>query len=62
MDHRSGKAVRKTARSGDLAEWGRDLAEWLERLTANAEVATVLNYIPASPDTVECEWLQIKQS
>jgi hypothetical protein len=31
---------------------GRDLAEWLDRLTANAEVATVLGSIPASSDTV----------
>jgi hypothetical protein len=31
----------------------RDLAEWLERLTANAEVATVMGSIPASSDTVE---------
>ncbi len=30
--------------------------EWLERLTANAEVATVLGSIPASYDTVESEW------
>jgi hypothetical protein len=30
----------------------RDLALWLERLTANAEVATVLGSIPASSDTV----------
>ncbi len=33
-----------------LARTGRDLAEWLERLTANAEVATVLGLIPASSD------------
>ncbi len=33
----------------------RDVAEWLERLTANAEVATVLGSIPASSDTVESE-------
>ncbi len=35
--------------------WGWDLAEWLERLTANAEVATVLGSIPASSDKVESE-------
>jgi hypothetical protein len=28
---------------------GHDLAEWLERLTANAEVATVLGSFPDSP-------------
>ncbi len=31
------------------------LAEWLERLTANAVVATVLGSIPASSDTVGSE-------
>ncbi len=31
---------------------GCDLAEWLERLTANAEDATALGPIPASSDTV----------
>ncbi len=35
--------------------FGRDLAEWLERLTAKAVVATVLGSIPASSDTVESE-------
>ncbi len=38
-----------------------DLAEWLERLTANAKYATVLGSIPASSDTVESEWRQMKQ-
>jgi hypothetical protein len=38
-----------------------DLAEWLERLTANAVVATVLGSIPASSDTVESEGRQMKQ-
>ncbi len=38
-----------------------DLAEWLERLTANAKVATVLSSIPASSDTVESEGRQMKQ-
>ncbi len=38
-----------------------DLAEWLERLTANAEVATVLGSISASSDTVESERRQMKQ-
>jgi hypothetical protein len=33
----------------------RDLAEWLEHLTANAEVATVLGSILASFDTVDFE-------
>ena len=36
----------------------RSRLEWLERLAANAEVATVLGSIPASSDTVESEgWL-----
>jgi hypothetical protein len=39
----------------------RDLAEWLEHLTANTEVATVLGSFPASFDTVEFEWQQMKQ-
>jgi hypothetical protein len=33
----------------------------LERLTANAEVATALGSIPASTDTVESEGRQMKQ-
>ncbi len=41
------------------AAWG--IAEWLERLTANVEVATVLGSIPASSDTVESEGRQMKQ-
>jgi hypothetical protein len=32
-----------------------DVAEWLERLTANAEVTTVLGSNKASSDTVESE-------
>jgi hypothetical protein len=41
---------------GNLAECGWDLADWLQqRLTANAEVATVLGSIPASSDTVADE-------
>jgi hypothetical protein len=40
---------------------GRDLAEWLERLTANAVVATVLGSIPGSSDTVDSEGRQMKQ-
>jgi hypothetical protein len=39
----------------------RSRLEWLERLAANAEVATVLGSIPASSDTVESEGRQIKQ-
>ncbi len=35
--------------------YGWDLAEWLERLAANAVVATVLGSITASFDTVESE-------
>ncbi len=34
---------------------------WLERLTANAKVATVLGSIPASSDTVDSEGRQMKQ-
>jgi hypothetical protein len=45
----------------DLAECGCDLAEWLERLTAIAAVATVLVSITASSDTVESERRQMKQ-
>jgi hypothetical protein len=37
------------------------LAWWLERVTANAEVATVLGSIPTSSDTVESEGRQMKQ-
>ncbi len=40
---------------------GWDVAEWLERLTALAEVAAVLGSIPASSDIVESEGRQIKQ-
>jgi hypothetical protein len=39
----------------------RYLAEWLERLPANAVVATVLDSIPASSDTVKFEGRQMKQ-
>ncbi len=39
----------------------KNLAEWLERLTANAVVTTVLGSIPASSDTVESEGRQMKQ-
>jgi hypothetical protein len=35
--------------------FGKMRAEWLERLTANAKVSTVLGSIPASSDTVESE-------
>jgi hypothetical protein len=38
---------------------GCDPSEWLERLTANSEVATVLGSIHASSDTVECEVRQM---
>jgi len=41
---------------------GWDLAEWSDRLTANAEVATVPGSIPASTDTMESEGRQMKQS
>ncbi len=32
-----------------------DLGDWLERLAANAEVARVLGFFPASSDSVESE-------
>ncbi len=38
------------------------LAEWLERLTANAAIAIVLGSIPATSDTVESEGRQMKQN
>ncbi len=40
---------------------GWDLAEKLERLTANANVPTVPGLMPASSDTVESEERQMKQ-
>ena len=39
----------------------RSIAKWLERLTANDVVATVLGSIPASSDTVESEGRQMDQ-
>ncbi len=33
----------------------RSIAEWLERLTANAKAAIVQSSIPASSDTMESE-------
>jgi len=36
-------------------------AEYLERLTASAEVETVLGSVPASSDTVESEGRQMEQ-
>ncbi len=44
-----------------FSDWRRDLAEWFERLTANAEVAKVLGSIPAASDTVESEGRQMNQ-
>jgi hypothetical protein len=42
--------------------WMRStVAEWLERLTANATVATVLGSILASADTMESEGWLMKQ-
>ncbi len=38
-----------------------DLADWLQRLTANVKIATVLGSIPASSDTVDSEGRQKKQ-
>jgi hypothetical protein len=54
-------------RSGrDLDEiWpssGRDLAEFSERLNANANLATVLGSTPGSSGTVESEWVRIKHA
>ncbi len=37
------------------SRYGWDVVEWLERLTTNAEVATVQGSIPASSDTVDSE-------
>ncbi len=37
------------------------MAEWLDRLTVNAVVATVLGSMSASSDTVESEGRQMKQ-
>jgi hypothetical protein len=42
-------------KSKDLVDCGRDLAEWLERLTVDENFATFLGSIPASSDTVESE-------
>jgi hypothetical protein len=46
-------------RSSRVGRW--DLAEWLDRLTANAKVATGLGSTPASSDTAETERRQMKQ-
>jgi hypothetical protein len=45
----------------DLAKLWMRLADWLEQLTVNAKVATVLGSIPASSDTVASEERQMKQ-
>jgi hypothetical protein len=37
-----------------------ELAEWLEGLTVNAKVATLLGSIPASSDTVEYDGRHMK--
>ncbi len=34
-------------------KWMRSIAEWLQHLTVNAKVATVLGSLPASSDTME---------
>jgi hypothetical protein len=44
-----------------LSSCGGDIAEWLEPLTGNAKVATVLGSIPTSSDTVQSEGLRMKQ-
>jgi len=55
-------AERKKVKETMSQYWmGWDLAEWLERLTDNAVVATVLRSIPASSTTVESEGRQMKQ-
>ncbi len=41
---------------------GSDLAEWSERLAVNARVATVLESIPTSSDTMESEGRKLKKS
>jgi hypothetical protein len=46
----------------DLAESGWDLAERLERLAVNAKVATVLDSIPVSSDTVESAYIKKEKS
>ncbi len=44
------RSSRLWMRSSRVSGW--DLAEWFERLTANAVIATVLGSIPASSDTM----------
>jgi hypothetical protein len=41
--------------------WVKNIREYLQRLTANAIVATILVFNPASSDTVETEGRQTKQ-
>jgi hypothetical protein len=43
-----------------LRPHGWDLAEWLECLTANVKIATVLGSVSASSDTVESEGRQMR--
>ena len=50
---------KKNLQGNFIERW--DLAEWLERLTANANVTIVLVSIPASSDTVEFEGRHMKQ-
>jgi hypothetical protein len=40
---------------GKLSQWMRCSREWLQRLTVNAKVATVLSTIPASSDTIKSD-------
>ncbi len=54
------KGERKKMENSNYSR-GWDLAKCLERLAVNAKVATVLGSIPASSDTVESEWRQMKQ-
>ncbi len=46
---------------GSSELWMISIAEWLEGLTANAEVATVLASTPASSDIVASEGWEIKE-
>jgi hypothetical protein len=44
-----------TSNISQISSSGLDLAEWLEHLTTNAKVATVLGSILVYSDTVESE-------
>jgi hypothetical protein len=57
------RLTEKYKNSADKRGGRRDkgIYSWLDRLTANAPVATVLGSIPASVGTVESEGRQMKQ-